>query len=74
MRSINVRLGGKQDIGTCPRMLVSDAVDGAHPAASKCYSPEAQHLKSSAIHKNAGRLPYLLAQSGHCRRAETGII
>jgi hypothetical protein len=27
------------------------------------HQPEAQHLKSSAIHKNAGRLPHLLAQS-----------
>jgi hypothetical protein len=24
------------------------------------HQPEAQHLKSSAIHKNAGRLPHLL--------------
>jgi hypothetical protein len=29
------------------------------------HQPEAQHLKSLAIHKNAGRLPHLLAQSGH---------
>ena len=31
------------------------------------HQPEAQHPKSSAIHKNAGRLPHLLAQSGHYR-------
>src|SRR6516162_6093529 len=29
------------------------------------HQPEAQHLKSLAIHKNAGRLPHLLTQSGH---------
>src|SRR5262249_10292236 len=34
------------------------------------HQPEAQHPKSSAIHKNAGRLPHLLAQSGHPDRAK----
>jgi hypothetical protein len=29
------------------------------------HQPEAQHPKSSAIHKNAGRLPHLSGQSGH---------
>jgi len=29
------------------------------------HQPEAQHPKFLAIHKNAGRLPHLLAQSGH---------
>jgi hypothetical protein len=29
------------------------------------HQPEAQHPKSSAIHKLAGRLPHLLGQSGH---------
>jgi hypothetical protein len=29
------------------------------------HQPEAQHPKSSAIHKNAGRLPHLWANSGH---------
>ena len=29
------------------------------------HQPEAQHPKSSTIHNNAGRLPHLLAQSGH---------
>src|SRR6516162_10311343 len=29
------------------------------------HQPEAQHPKSSAIHKNAGRLPHLLARSEH---------
>ena len=29
------------------------------------HQPEAQHPKSSAIHNNAGRLPHLLALSGH---------
>ena len=29
------------------------------------HQPEAQHPKSSAIHNDAGRLPHLLAQSGH---------
>jgi hypothetical protein len=29
----------------------------------KLHQPEAQRLKSSAIHKNAGRLPYLSPQS-----------
>src|SRR6516162_2513817 len=32
------------------------------------HQPEAQHLKSLATHKNAGRLPHLLAQSGHSLR------
>src|SRR3974390_3010528 len=31
------------------------------------HQPEAQHPISSAIHKNAGRLPHLLAQSRHGR-------
>jgi hypothetical protein len=29
------------------------------------HQPEAQHPKFLAINKNAGRLPHLLAQSGH---------
>jgi hypothetical protein len=29
------------------------------------HQPEAQHLKSLAIHKNAGRLPHLWVKSGH---------
>jgi hypothetical protein len=29
------------------------------------HQPEAQHPKSSAIHKNAGRLPHLWANSEH---------
>ena len=29
------------------------------------HQPEAQHLKSSAIHNNAGRLPHLCARSRH---------
>src|SRR3974390_2590220 len=29
------------------------------------HQPEAQHPISSAIHKNAGRLPHLSARSGH---------
>jgi len=32
------------------------------------HQPEAQHPKSSAIHKLEGRLPHLLAQSGHASR------
>ena len=30
------------------------------------HQPEAQHPKSSAINKPAGRLPHLVALSGHC--------
>jgi hypothetical protein len=29
------------------------------------HQSEAQHPKSSAIHKYAGRLPHLMTQSGH---------
>jgi hypothetical protein len=36
-----------------------------HLRTSFHHQSEAQHPKSSAIHKNAGRLPHLLAQSGH---------
>src|SRR5215472_2465135 len=36
-----------------------------HLRTSFHHQPEAQHLKSSAIHNNAGRLPHLLTQSGH---------
>src|SRR6516165_12586144 len=32
------------------------------------HQPEAQHPKSSAIHKLEGRLPHLLALSGHATR------
>src|SRR6516225_9504548 len=32
------------------------------------HQPEAQHLKSLAIHKNAGRLPHLWVISGHRTR------
>jgi len=38
------------------------------------HRPEAQHPKSLAIHKLAGRLPHLMAQSGHCRRAERSLL
>src|SRR5262245_10041050 len=34
------------------------------------HQPEAQHPKISAIHKNTGRLPHLLEQSGHHDHAE----
>jgi predicted Rossmann-fold nucleotide-binding protein len=34
------------------------------------HQPEAQHPKYSAIHKNAGRLPHLLAHSGRHTHAE----
>jgi hypothetical protein len=33
----------------------------SHMRTSFHHQPEAQHPKSSAIHKNAGRLPHLLA-------------
>jgi hypothetical protein len=32
------------------------------------HQPEAQHLNSSAIHKNVGRLPHLRAKSGLMHR------
>jgi hypothetical protein len=35
-----------------------------HPRTSFHHQPEAQHPKSSAIHKIAGRLPHLSGQSG----------
>jgi hypothetical protein len=34
------------------------------------HQPEAQHPKFLAIHKNAGRLPHLLAPSGHFGHAQ----
>ena len=34
------------------------------------HQSEAQHPKSSAIHKYAGRLPHLMTQSRHCLTAE----
>src|SRR6516165_4085824 len=34
------------------------------------HQPEAQHLKSLAIHKNAGRLPHLWVKSRHRRMSE----
>jgi hypothetical protein len=36
-----------------------------HLRTSFHHQPEAQHPKYSAIHKNAGRLPHLLAKSEH---------
>jgi hypothetical protein len=36
-----------------------------HLRTSFHHQPEAQHPKNFTIHKNAGRLPHLLAQSGH---------
>src|SRR6516164_4654948 len=39
-----------------------------HLRTSFHHQPEAQHPKYSAIHKNAGRLPHLLTQSGHLPR------
>src|SRR5262249_38718624 len=46
-----------------------------HLRTSFHHQPEAQHPKSSAIHKNAGRLPHLLAQSGQWRgdQAQNGV-
>src|SRR6516164_6611205 len=38
-----------------------------HLRTSFHHQPKAQHPKYSAIHKNAGRLPHLLTQSGHVR-------
>jgi hypothetical protein len=41
------------------------ATNGTVPDQMFHHQPEAQHPKSSAIHKLAGRLPHLLALSGH---------
>jgi hypothetical protein len=36
-----------------------------HTVTSFHHQPEAQHPKSSAIHKNVGRLPQLLTRTEH---------
>jgi hypothetical protein len=41
-----------------------------HTRTSFHHQPEAQHPISSAIHKLIGRLPHLMALSGHANDAE----